>query len=57
MKVSILQQQKVNGIDVSTVITVETERGELSKAEVIAMVQLLSEERERPYGNAQQAKG
>jgi hypothetical protein len=43
MKVSVMQQNKVNGIEVSVVITIETERGELSKAEVLAMMKLLQE--------------
>ncbi len=50
MKVTVLQQQKLNGIDVSTAITVETERGELSKVEVLAIIKLLQEENNDPAG-------
>jgi hypothetical protein len=44
MKVTILEQRKVSGIDVSTAVTIETERNELSKAEIIAMVRILLED-------------
>jgi hypothetical protein len=44
MKVTVLEQRKVSGIDVSTAVTVETERNELSKAEIIAMVRILLQE-------------
>ena len=43
MKVSVMEQKKVGGIDVSVVITIETERGELSKAEVLAIMKLLQD--------------
>lgn len=43
MEVTILEQKKVSGMDVSITITVKTERGELSKAEVLIMMRLLQE--------------
>ena len=50
MKVSVMEQKKVGGMDVSVVITIETERGELSKAEVLAMMKLLQEGNDEPAG-------
>lgn len=44
MEVTILEQKKVGGMDVSIMITVKTERGELSKEEVLMVMRLLREE-------------
>jgi hypothetical protein len=50
MKVTVVEQRKINSIEVSTAVTIETKRGELSKAEIIAVIQILLQQEGKPAG-------
>ncbi len=44
MKVTVIEHKRISNIDISLAVTVETEMGELTKEEVMVMVQILMED-------------